>query len=70
VFSEPRLLMPPKTITPAERAARKGQPVPVAGFRKKGCKTCKPIPVYPRPPLSLESVKPAIREITIRHGYD
>jgi hypothetical protein len=47
--------MPPKTITPAERQARRmgkaalvPAPRPIAQFRKKGCTTCKPIPVLAR----------------------
>ena len=27
---------------------------PIAVFRKKGCKTCKPIPVFAKPANSLE----------------
>ncbi len=42
--------MTPRIITAEERAARKGQPKPIAQFRVKGgCKSCRPIPVYPKP---------------------
>lgn len=47
---------PPRIITAAERAARRGQstqPKPIAQFRVKGgCLTCKPIPVLPRQPAN------------------
>jgi len=53
--------MTPKIITRAEREARRamkptpfanpGTPIqPIAQWRKKGCTTCKPIPVYSRQP--------------------
>jgi hypothetical protein len=45
----------PRIITPAERQARRmgkaalvPAPRPIAQFRKKGCTTCKPIPVLAR----------------------
>lgn len=47
----PPVLTVPKTITPAERAWRKhnpSTPMPKAQFRKKGCKSCKPIPAPTR----------------------
>lgn len=51
-------------ITAAERAARlashsgpgagPSQPKPIASFRKKGCATCRPIPVYARQSTEIE----------------
>lgn len=57
----------PNIITAAERAARQGQPAmtprPMAQFRKKGCKTCSPIPAPTRsvqlPLISSTSILPA-----------
>ena len=45
-----------KTITAKERAERTRRtiPLPIAQFRVKGgCRTCKPIPVYPRSTIHL-----------------
>lgn len=55
--------MTPRIITAAERAQRRGPSAPaklIAAFRKKGCTTCKPIPVFsrpaqPNPPSSLHA---------------
>lgn len=60
----------PRLITAAERAVRRsipfanpGTPVmPIAGFKKKGCTTCKPIPIYarqnPDPQLPTDHANP------------
>lgn len=49
----------PRTITAAERLARKGQtapstPQPIAQWKKKGCRTCQSIPVYSKPVQAVD----------------
>lgn len=41
--------MMPRLITKEERAARASPPVNTVRWRKKGCKSCKPIVVPTRP---------------------